>query len=43
MFATLQIYAHSFRTAQAAAMETVAEALPLKYKMVFTVPFVKTG
>lgn len=27
---TLQIYAHSFQTAQAAAMEAVAEALPLK-------------
>lgn len=27
---TLQIYAHSFRTAQAAAMEAAAEALPLK-------------
>ncbi|MCM1479182.1 MAG: site-specific integrase, partial [Muribaculaceae bacterium] len=26
---TLQIYAHTFRTAQAAAMEAVAEALPL--------------
>lgn len=27
---TLQIYSHSFRSAQAAAMEAVAEALPLK-------------
>ncbi len=27
---TLQIYAHSFQTAQAAAMEAVAEVLPLK-------------
>ena len=27
---TLQIYAHSFQTAQAAAMDAVAEALPLK-------------
>lgn len=27
---TLQIYAHSFQTAQAAAMEAVAKALPLK-------------
>ncbi|MBP1560943.1 MAG: tyrosine-type recombinase/integrase [Oscillospiraceae bacterium] len=26
---TLQIYAHSFRSAQAAAMDAVAEALPL--------------
>jgi hypothetical protein len=27
---TLQIYAHTFQSAQAAAMEAVAEALPLK-------------